>query len=283
MFSAACRRDPSGFNLFFDTIEKKKKKRIAAGIDSYLEPIACESAWLHGGKLSAVLSTFYNLALYNIKSASYLDFMLQFEWEKMETHRAFLYSLSGARRKVDEWVLQKNHIYICLCQTNQPVDISENVDCSGEAQISPLPQCLLLPGLCICCHTIFGGVQYLPALYLLFTKLFVYTIEFHVAKALLQRTVGILHRAVRRVLAGSTVCRRISRNVRWPYCTALNWKQHVHPQMSAFWSHAEHMWWSSSRRSRLFDLFEHVVWMHGGKSFPGLVPPLCLTKRTALC
>lgn len=33
-------------------------------------------------------------------------------------------------------------------------------------------------------------------------------------------------RAVRRVLAGSTVCRRISCNVRWPYCTALNWKQH---------------------------------------------------------
>lgn len=60
--------------------------------------------------------------------------------------------------------------------------------------------------------------------------------------------------AVRRVLAGSTVCRRISFNVRWPYCTALNWKQHVHPQMSAFWSHAEHMWCSSSHRSRLFDL-----------------------------
>lgn len=54
------------------------------------------------------------------------------------------------------------------------------------------------------------------------------------------------------------VCRRISCNVRWPYCTALNWKQHVHPQMSAFRSHAEHVWCSSSHRSRLFDLLS--VW-----------------------
>lgn len=88
--------------------------------------------------------------------------------------------------------------------------------------------------------------------------------------------------AVRHVLAGSTVCRRISCNVRWPYCTVLNWKQHVHPQMSAFWSHAEHMWCSSSHRSRLFDLLSMWCGYMEARVFWALFLPYAL-QNIQLC